>query len=172
MHVDDDLIGRERGGERTEKEFGGRDRARAGLADDGDLRLAGHRDARHLGCRIGMRDAAADRAAIAHLVMRDMRDRGGEQRMRGRKPRVILDVAPAHHGAEVHAVRGDPDLPQLLELAQVDEQRGRGKPECKHRHQALAAGERLRVPVARREQRNCLRQRRGARIFKRRHFHG
>ena len=51
-----------------------------------------------------MREAAADRAAIADLIVRDMRDRGLEQRMRGREPRVVQDVAPAHHRAEHDAV--------------------------------------------------------------------
>ena len=70
------------------------------LSDDGDLGIAGDGDAGHFGRRIGMGDAAADRAAIADLVMRDMGDRGLEQRMRGREPLVVFDVAPAHHGAE------------------------------------------------------------------------
>ena len=82
-------------------------------AGDGDLGVAGDADAGHLGGGIGMRDAAADGAAVADLVVRDMLDRGLEQRMRGGEPRVVLDVAPAHHGAEPHAVGGDLDLAQL-----------------------------------------------------------
>ena len=78
----DDLVGLERGRQRALEEIGRLDHARAGLADDGDLRLAGHRDAGHFGGRIGMRDAAADGAAVADLVMRDMRDRRHQQRMR------------------------------------------------------------------------------------------
>ena len=73
---------------------------RAGFADDGNLGIAGHGDAGHFGGRIGMGNAAADRAAVADLIMRDVGDRGLEQRMRGREPLVVLDVAPAHHGAE------------------------------------------------------------------------
>ena len=65
-----------------------------------------------------MRDAAAHGAAIADLVVRDMLDRGLQQRMGGRQARVVLDVAPAHHGAEPHTVGGNPDLLQFGQLAQ------------------------------------------------------
>ena len=58
----------------------------------------------HLGGGIGVRDAAADRAAIADLIMRDVLDRRHQQRMRRAQPRVIEDFAPAHHGAERDAV--------------------------------------------------------------------
>ena len=118
-----------------------------------------------------MRDAAADGAAIADLVVRDMRDRGLEQRMRADEPRVVLDVAPAHHGAERDAVGGNPDLAQLRELAQIDQQRRLRQPERQHRHQALAAGERLGVAVARGEQLHGFGQRRRARIVEGRHLH-
>ena len=56
-----------------------------------------------------MRDAAADRAAVADLVVRDMRDRGLQQRMRRGQPLVVENVAPAHHRAEPHAVGADLD---------------------------------------------------------------
>ena len=45
-----------------------------------------------------MRDAAADGAAIADLIVGDLADRGLEQGMGGVEPCVVLDVAPAHHG--------------------------------------------------------------------------
>ena len=101
--LDDDLVGGERGGERRDEHVGGTDGALAGAPDNRDLGVAGHRDARHFRGRIGVRDAAADGAAIADLVVGDLADRGLEQGMRGVEPRVVLDVAPAHHGAEPHA---------------------------------------------------------------------
>ncbi len=64
-----------------------------------------------------MRDAAADRAAIADLIMRDVRDRGLEQRMRGLESGVVLDLAPAHHGAERDAALRNPDAAQIGKLA-------------------------------------------------------
>ncbi len=116
---------RERGGERGKEEIRGLDDPRSGAADHGDLGVARHRDPRHLRGRIGMGDAAADGAAIANLIMRDIGDGGLEQGMGGIEPRVVLDVAPAHHGAEPHAIAGDLDPPQLGEFAQVDQQRRR-----------------------------------------------
>ena len=68
-----------------------------------------------------MGKAAADRAAVADLVMRDMRDRRLEQRMRGIEPFVVFDLAPAHHGTESDAFLGNPDPAQIGELAKVDE---------------------------------------------------
>ena len=67
------------------------------LPIDRDLGVAGHRDARHLGrrdrharhCRRPCRGCGSDNARRA-------RSRP-QQRMRGREPLVVLDVAPAHH---------------------------------------------------------------------------
>ena len=118
-----------------------------------------------------MCDATADGAAIADLVVRDLTDRGLEQGMRGIEPRVVLDVEPAHHGAEPHAGVGDLDPPQLGELAEIDDERGRGDAERHHRHQALAAGEYLGVAVARPEQRHRLAKRRRAGIVEGGEFH-
>ena len=102
MHLGDDLVGLERGGERALEEIGGLDGARAGLADHRDFRIAGLRNAGHLGRRIGVREAAADGAAVADLVMRDVRDRFLQQRMRGRRAacrRGCRASAPARRGA-------------------------------------------------------------------------
>ena len=141
------------------------DHPRAGFADDGDLRLAGHDDARHLGGGIGVGDAAADGAAVADLIMRDVLDGRDQQRMRLAQPRVVEDVAPAHHGAEGDAVVRDLDLPQLGELAQIDQQRRRSDAERQHRHQALAAGQRLGFAVMGCEQRNRFVDRGRAGVF-------
>ena len=146
-----------------------RDARRAG---HGDLGIAGDGDARHFRRGIGMRDAAANRAAVADLVMRDVRDRRLQQRMRGREPRIVLDVAPAHHGAEPHAVGGNLDLVQLGQLAQVDEQRRRSDTERQHRHQALPAGDGTCLPIMGGKQRDGFGQRGGTGIFERRQFHG
>ena len=140
---------------------------------DRDLRVAGHDDAGHLGRRIGMRDrcrrpcrgcgsGSAPHASTAAL----------QQRMRSRKPRVVLDVAPAHHGAEPHAVGGDPDLAQFVQLAQIDQQLRRGEAERQHRHQALPAGDHLGLAVVRGEQLDGFGERGRTGIIERRQFHG
>ena len=171
MNFGDDLVGLERRGQRALEEVGGLDGARAALADRGDDRVAGLADAGHLGRRIGMRDAAADRAAVADLVVRDMRHRGLEQRMRGVEPLVVENVAPARQRAEPDAVGADLDLAQVLELPQIDQQRRPRHAERHHRHQALAAGQRLRLAVVGGEQRHGFVQGRGAGVLERRQFH-
>ena len=118
-----------------------------------------------------MRNAAADGAAIADLIMRDVFDGRDQQRMRLAQPRVVEDVAPAHHGAERDAVVRDLDLPQLGELAQIDQQRRRSDAERQHRHQTLAAGQRLGFAVMRRQQRDRVGERGRTGIFEGWEFH-
>ena len=114
-----------------------------------DLRVAGDRNARHFGGGIGMRDTAAGGAAVANLIMRDMLDGGDQERMRRAQALVVENLAPAHHGAECDAVGCDLDVPQLAELAQIDQERRRGDAKSQHRHQALAAGKRFSFAVVR-----------------------
>ena len=70
-------------------------------------------DARQFGGGIGMRETAADGAAIADLIMRNVLHRRDQKRMRVPQLRMFENVAPAHHGAEDHAIAGDLDLPQF-----------------------------------------------------------
>ena len=102
-----------------------------------------------------MREAAADRAAVADLIMRDVVDRGPEQRMRGRKPRVVVDVAPAHQRAE-RAPVALILIPRGRQLRMSTSSEGWAIAERQHRHQGLAAGERLGVAVMGRQQRDGL----------------
>ncbi len=139
-----------------EEELLRRDHARAGLAGHRDLGVAGDRDAGHLGRRIGMGDAAADRAAVADLVMRDVLDGGDQQRMRVRSRASSRMSRQRTMRAEPHAGVGDLDRAEAGQLAQVDQQRGRRHAERQHRHQRLAAGDHLGVAVVRRQQRDRL----------------
>ena len=143
----------------------------AGFADDGDRCLAGDDDARHLGRRIGMGKAAAGGAAIADLIMRDVSDGRHQKRMRLVQPRVLEDVGPAHHGAERHPALPDLDLPQLRKLAQIDQERRCRDPKGQHRHETLAAGERLGFAVMRGEECDSLGNAGRAGVFERREFH-
>ena len=106
--------GFERGRQRAQEEIGGLDGARAGLADDGDLRVAGQRDAGHLGGRIGMRDAAADGAAVADLVMRDVR------RSRALSSGCAVASRLSSRMSRQRTMRAEPDAVGAdLDLAQV-----------------------------------------------------
>src|SRR4051812_13563860 len=77
--------------------------------DDCQRRVAGHRDTRLCGGRIGMSRAPADGAAITDLVMRAMGDSRREQWMRLSQAHIALDVAPGHQGANVDALSGNTD---------------------------------------------------------------
>jgi hypothetical protein len=112
---------------------------RAGRADEGDFPLAGHRDARQFSGGIGMSKAPADSAAVADLIMRDVRDGLSQQRMRDVQPVMVLDIAPAHPGAKAEAAVADHDVVEPRNPTQVYEQARRRQPEGKHRHQALPA---------------------------------
>ena len=133
------------------EEFAGAYRSRSGRADEGDLGIAGHRDPGQFGGRVGMGKAAADGAAVADLVMRDVGDGLAQQRMRGRQPPIVLDVAPAHPGAKPNAALADGNVAEPGNPPQIDQQARRRQPEGENRHQALPAGDDGRLGI-RREQ--------------------
>ncbi len=58
-------------------------------ADYGDFGLTRDGDTRHLGCRIGVSETAAGGAAIADLMMGDVGDSSGEERMRRAQRRIF-----------------------------------------------------------------------------------
>src|SRR5438067_4116039 len=141
--LDDQLVIRQRRRKRAGKEVAGADGARAFWPSGHDLSIASDRDTGQLGRRIGVREAAADRAAIADLVVRDVLHRCHQQRLRGLEALVVLDVAPAHARAEPHAICADRDAGELVQLAEIHEQRWRAEAKGERRDQALAARERL-----------------------------
>ena len=101
--------------------------------------------ARQLRCRIEVREAAAERAAVARLHVSDMMQCLGEQGAAGGDQRGILDLALAGHGADHHgaAVLGDPR--ELRHTVQIHQVRRRQVAEIHHRHQRLPAGQQLRI---------------------------
>jgi hypothetical protein len=92
------------------KKIAGAYRARSGRAKEGDFAFAGHRDAGQFGGRVGMGKTASDRAAVADLVMRDLRDGRVQQRMRRRQPLIVLNIAPTYERAEPETVIADGDI--------------------------------------------------------------
>jgi len=91
--------------------------------------------------------------------------------MRSGKPHIIENVAPAHHGAEPDAVSADLDLAQARQFAQIDQQGGLSYAKCHHRHQRLAAGQRLGVAVVGRQQRHGFIDGGRTGVFEGRKFH-
>src|SRR5271154_1833645 len=95
--------------------------------------------------------AAADRAAVADLIMRDMSNSLPQQRVGDLQPPIALDVAPAHPGAEADATVADSDAVEAGNAPQIDQLAGRRQPKGEQRHQALPAGDHRRLRI-RREQ--------------------
>ncbi len=118
-----------------------------------------------------MGDAAADGAAVADLIMRHVADGGDKERMGAGQARIVENVPPAHHGAQFDAIIRNPDVAQLIELAQIDDERRRGDPKRQHRHQALPAGQRLGVAAVRGKEGESFREAGRASVRERRELH-
>ena len=68
-----------------------------------------------------MGKTAPDRATVADLVMRDMRDRRVQQRMRRHQPLIVLNVAPAYERPETETVIADSKIAEPGQPPQVDQ---------------------------------------------------
>ena len=124
-----------------------RDPPFSGLAANDDGRIQRHHAGRQLRCRIGMREAPAQRTPVADRGMRDMGNRLGEQRrMRGNfgRPRKI-DMTRQRANPEKLAVHRN--AAQLGEFADIDDEFGGDQPQVHRGHQALAARKHF-CPVA------------------------
>ena len=168
----DQLVRCQRGGERPEEERRRRNQPAAGRTDKREFGIAGDRDAGHLGGRVGMRQAAANGAALADLVMRNMRDGSGKERMRGRETCVRLDVAPADPCAKVNAGIVHLNGVETRYAAEIDQHARCGQAKRQKRHEALATGEQLRRAVAGCQKRHSLLHCCGACIVKFGKLHG
>ena len=105
-----------------------------------------------------MGKAAADGAAVADLIMRDVGDCLSQQRVRGRQKLIVLDVTPAHSGAETNAAVVHGNVAEPGNPAQINQHAWRGEPEGEDRHQALSAGDDGRLGI-RHEQVDCFPER-------------
>ena len=138
-HVGDDLGLRQRGAPVTFEQLGHGHGALATGTADHHPRVGGQRGAADLRCRVGVRQAATDRAAVAHPHVADVLDRVGQQRAVPPHQAVLeQDAVPGEGGQPEHAA-GDGRLP-VVGRVDVDEQPGMGEPEVEHRHKALAPG--------------------------------
>src|SRR5262249_18045813 len=99
-----------------------------------------------------MREAPADGAAVAHLVMRHVAHGFDQQRMRRPEPCIVLDVAPARACSESKAAGFDRDVIESLKMAQVYQQSRLSEPEGHRGQQALPAGDHLGLAPATGEQ--------------------
>ena len=138
------LVGRERGGQRGDEEVGGGDGALAARATQREPRVERHHHRRQLGGGVGVREAAAERAARADLRMTD--ERHAPAAISGQRSRIAAErssVALPDQGAEPQAAvrRGD-DLAERARRRLMSISRpGPREAEVQHRHEALAAGQ-------------------------------
>ena len=120
-----------------------RDGPPAGGALHDVRRVEGGRDRGQVRGRVGVRERAAERAAVPHLAVADGGRRGREQRrvpphqVRGR------DLGVCGHRADDEGVAVEPDAAQAGHAAQVHQQGRRGQAQPQHRQQLLPAGENL-----------------------------
>ena len=100
---------------------------------------------RQFGGRIGVRQAAADRAAVASLAMADMAQRLNHQRAMLGDFRRRFDIALAGHGADTQAPVAHHDAAQFVETVEIDQMIDDHVAKIHHRHERLAAGQNLGV---------------------------
>ena len=103
-----------------------------------------------------MGDRAADRAAVAHLVVADLRGDGAQHAALGGEQVAGLDVAVAGQRADRDVVAGVADVGEVVEPADVDEDGGRREAQLHERQQRHAAGEELGVVAVLGERRERL----------------
>ena len=117
--------------QRPREEFAGTYGPSSCSTDEGDLGIAGHGNPGQFGGRVGMGKAAADGAAVADLIMRDVGDGPSQQRMRDVQPVMVLEIAPANPGAKPNAAlagnvaepgnrRRSTSVPSVAALATTD----------------------------------------------------
>ncbi len=98
--LDEQLVRCDRRRERHDEEVRRGDHATPPDTDDLDLGAERRHDGRDLGCRICVRDAAADRAAVSDRHMADQRRSFGEQRAGVPNARIPLENTLADERSE------------------------------------------------------------------------
>ena len=111
----------------------------AGGADGAELGIIDQRHGRQLGGGIGVRQRAANGAAIARLAMPDMAQRFRQQRAISRDLGRGLELALAHHGADAQPAVDHRDAAQIGDAAEIDQMVGDDVAKIHHRHQRLPA---------------------------------
>lgn len=165
------LVGRQRGREQAVEECARRNAARLAGALQHHLGLQREHAGRQFGGRIGMSEAAADRAAIADGGVADLGCRGAEQRqlrsdLGGREQ---VNVAGQCANGETFGIAGD--AAKRRETGNVDQEIRGEQPEIERRDKALATGQKPCRPAMPGEEAQRFGLRGGSRIIERRRLH-
>ena len=99
-----------------------------------------------------MSKTAADRAAIADLIMRNMADGFREQRMNSGQRRMALNIDPSHEGAKTHAIGPNGYAVETGDTCKIDQKAWCRQPKGQHRHQTLPTGQGFRLAAMARQQ--------------------
>jgi len=157
---------------RAREELARRDAALAVRPAEHDLAVEREDDRGQLGGRVGVDDAADDRAAVAHRGMGDLAEGLGDERrgardllgaLDGRLPRPRPDRQPAVVEA---------DVVELVDVVDVDEVRRLGDAEVHQRHKTLTARQDARLLPGRRQHGDRLARARGTVVGERGRLHG
>ena len=113
-----------------------------------ELGVEREHDRREVGRRVAVRDRTADRAAVAHLRVADPGGGLPDQRAVLREHRIAHELCVPRERADRDPVAVVADVAQLVEPADVDEQRRTREAQAHERNERVPAGEELRVLVA------------------------
>ena len=114
---------------------------RHGLAGGGLFRA----QVAELGGRIGVGERAADRAAMPHLRITDVAGSVGEERDVLGEHRRLLDIHVSGESTDGDVVATVSDVGQIGNPSDIDEHRWLGQTELHRGHEAVTAGEELRL---------------------------
>ena len=130
------------------------------------------RHSRQLGTRIGMRDAAAQRAAIARLHMPDPGHGLTQQGQRRQQRGMFGGMTLQQTGTEGHMVSLDTHALERRDVIDIDQHRRPHQTHGHHRHQALTTRDQFGIATELREQGTGLLDAVGALVFESCSFHG
>jgi len=132
----------------------------------------GQGDRRKLRGGIGMRKIATDGAAIADLRVCDMGQRFTDQWEQASKGFVALQRPVPRQGPDPGRRGGRTNAGEILDLIDVDHDRGPSQPKIHRRYQALSPGQKFRVVAVFRLERKRVLEGGGGYVFERGRLHG
>ena len=160
----------ERSVERAGEELRRRDGSLPSCSSHDEVGVERQQDRGEIGGRVPVRNRAADRAAMTNLRVADQRGRVGDQRAMRSEHRVADERRVARERADRNPVTLLADVAQVVQAADVDEQRRPRDPQSHGRDERVPARQELRVLVAT-EQLECLVDRSGALVVEGRRDH-
>ena len=148
----DDLVRLDDGGEGRQHEVGHRDGAVSPRRGDRRVRACERKRRKPVGGRIGMREAAADRAAVAHRAIGDAAGNALQEPAEMIGNAAVFDVGVGDAGADFEMILAVVDRSQFGNRRDIDQQFGLRQTQVQHRPERLPARQNLRKAVRLSEQ--------------------